>query len=90
MSYETVKAIWQHWCKHGQIEPKYEQARVRGTRVYGVVYEAAVGMKQDHRRWGARLIALKLKQSGAYEKTPHARTLQRWFGSAGLSGVRQS
>jgi hypothetical protein len=45
---ETVKAIWQHWCKHGQIEPKYEQARC-GEREYTVWCT-----KQDHRRWGAK------------------------------------
>lgn len=84
MSYETVKHIWQHWRREGRIEPNYERAKRRGTRHYQRVYEAAVALKQAHRRWGATLIRIKLEEDARYGPLPSVRTIQRWFRDAGV------
>jgi transposase len=82
MSYETVKHIWQHWRREGRIEPNYERAKRQGTRKYHTVYEAAIALKQAHRRWGAALIRLKLEEDARYGPLPSVRTIQRWFRAA--------
>ena len=85
LSYNTVRKIWSHWRKHGQLSPNYEQAKQKGTREYPVVYEEAIDMKRQHPRWGAQLIRLELGVAYPTEKLPSVRTLQRWFKQAGVN-----
>jgi len=84
LSYDTVKHLWHHWLKTGQIAPNYQQAKQRGTRQFQAVYEPAIQMKRDHPRWGAQLIQLELETCGNTH-LPSVRTLQRWFREAGVS-----
>jgi len=91
LSYETVKHLWQHWLKTGHIEPSYERAKIRGTRLYSEVYEQVVQLKREHPRWGAALIQVELQRNG-FKPLPSVRTIQRWFREAGVNrsgNVRQ-
>jgi hypothetical protein len=84
ISYNTVKKIWAHWRKYHKLTPNYEQARQKGTRQYGLIYERALAMKREHPTWGAMLIRLKLQSDLPDEGLPSERTLQRWFRAAGI------
>jgi transposase len=84
LSYETVKRLWGRWRKEGKLTPNYEQAKRRGTRRYGSIYEAAIQMKRDHPKWGAGLIRIQLERDYPSEKSPSTRTLQRWFRTEGI------
>ena len=85
LSYNTVKKIWAHWRKYEKVTPNYEQAKEKGTRRYRAVYDAALAMRQQHPRWGAPLIRVKLEQETLSEALPSVRTLQRWFRQAGMA-----
>lgn len=85
LSYETVKKLWQHWQKTGQIEPNYGRAKQRGTRRFGGLYDEAIALKTAHPRWGAPLILLELRATIACPTYPSVRTLQRWFCRAGVN-----
>ena len=85
LPYDTVRKIWQHWSKHGKLEPNYTLAKVKGTRKYKAVYELAIQLKGEHPKWGATLILLKLGETLPAAELPSERTLQRWFRQAGIS-----
>lgn len=84
LSYDTVKHLWQHWLKTGQIAPNYQQAKRRGTRQFQDIYDRAIQMKREHARWGAQLIRLELENL-SNTRLPSIRTLQRWFREAGVN-----
>lgn len=84
ISYHTVKKVWQHWSRHGKVEPNYERVRERGTRRYETAYALAVGLKREHPRWGGQLIWLELRRQHPHLALPGVRTLQRWFREAGV------
>jgi transposase len=85
ISYATVRSIWQHWKKHGQLAPNYEACRKTGPRKPQAVYEAALALREEHRRWGAGIIRLHLLERFNEEDVPAERTLQSWFRQAGLN-----
>jgi len=84
MSYDSVRAIWRHWERHGKLAPNYDACRRTGPRKPQAVVERALEMKRDHRRWGAGLIRLLLSDEFEAHEVPSERTLQRWFRQAGL------
>lgn len=85
VSYATVRAIWQHWENHKRLTPRYEACSQPGPRKPRGVYDQALEMKREHRRWGAVVIRLKLLEEFAEEDVPAERTLQNWFRQAGLN-----
>jgi hypothetical protein len=84
MSYDSVRAIWRHWEKHGKLAPNYEACRQTGPRQPQAVVERAIQMKREHPRWGAGLIRLLLSDEFEEDELPSERTLQRWFRQAGV------
>jgi transposase len=84
LSYDSVRAIWRHWEKQGQLGPNYDACRSTGPRKPGAVVECALHMKREHRRWGAGLIRLLLRDEFEACDLPSERSLQRWFRQAGL------
>src|SRR3954470_12639272 len=48
------------------------------------VRDAASALRREHPTWGATLIRVALKQRRPEVAWPEPRTLQRWFGAAGL------
>ena len=85
LSYDSVRAIWRHWEKHGKLEPNYEACRKTGPRKPQAVVERAIEMKREHPRWGAGLIRLFLSDEFEEPDLPSERTLQRWFRQAGVN-----
>ena len=84
LSYDSVRAIWRHWEAQGSLTPNYEACRRPGPRKPQAVVERAVQMKREHRRWGAGLIRVLLRDEFEGEAVPSVRTLQRWFRQAGV------
>ena len=82
--YISVKSVWRHWRVHKKLEPNYEKASEKGTRLYTHIYPEAIAMKKAHRRWGAGLIRVELRKQFPNERLPSERTLQRWFREAGI------
>jgi putative transposase len=46
--------------------------------------QKALGMRRAHRHWGGAKIRVKLAEKYGSRKLPSARSLERWFGQAGL------
>lgn len=84
LSYDSVRAIWRHWERHGKLAPNYDACRQTGPRKPRAVVERALQMKREHRRWGAGLIRLLLSDEVEAHELPSERTLQRWFRQAGV------
>lgn len=85
LAYDTVRGIWQHWQRHGTLQPNYGACSHPGPRKKRAVYEAAIAMKSTHRRWGAQVIRLKLQEQFEEDDLPSVRTLQVWFRQAGVN-----
>ena len=88
MGYDSVRAVWRHWEKHGKLSPNYANCSQPGPRKAPQMTEHALAMKRDHPRWGAKLILIKLAEEFPDETLPSERTLQRWFRRLGLNNGR--
>lgn len=84
MYYGTVRTLWQHYQRTGQLSPSYEACAQGGIRKEQAIYERAVALKGSHPRWGAGLIWVELAEAFDEQQLPSERTLQRWFHRAGL------
>lgn len=82
----TVRAVWQRYRAQGPagLEIGYGRCGRRGPRFEGALVEAALAWKREHPRWGAGLIRVQLAGGFPGMRLPQARSLQRWFRSAGL------
>ena len=89
LPYVTVRGIQRHYEQTGQVEPSYERCRHTAVRTAMAIYEAAIGLKGSHPGWGAGLIWVELAEGFAETDLPSVRTLQRWFGRAGVAAKRR-
>jgi hypothetical protein len=87
LSYDTVRGIWRRYRDRGEagLKPDYDQCGKKGPRAPKLVHRAAIWLKRAHPKWGAVLIKLLIEDKWPRLKVPHARTLQRWFGAAGVN-----
>jgi transposase-like protein len=84
MSYHTVRNVWRHYDRTGQLEPAYDACVHTGVRKDPAIYEKAIEFKRAHPTWGSGLIWVELAELFAEEALPSVRTLRRWFHRAGL------
>lgn len=84
LPYVTVRQVYRHYEKSGQLSPHYERCRHTAVRKGTAVYERAVQMKRQHPGWGAGLIWVELAEDFTEAQLPSLRTLQRWFRRAQL------
>jgi hypothetical protein len=88
LPYVTVRQVYQHYHKSGQLPPHYDRCRHSGIRKDEAIYERAIQMKREHPRWGAGLIWVELAEEFAEKSLPSLRTLQRWFRQAQVQTPR--
>jgi hypothetical protein len=82
LPYVTVRQVYRHYEKSGQLTPHYDRCRHTEVRSDRRVYERAIQMKRAHPSWGAGLIWVELAEEFAEAILPSLRTLQRWFRQA--------
>jgi hypothetical protein len=87
--YVTVRQVYGHYKKSGQLAPHYDRCRHTSVRSDPAVYEQAIQMKREHPSWGAGLIWVELAEHFAEADLPSLRTLQRWFRQAQVQIARR-
>lgn len=88
ISYHTVRSVWHHYERTGQLEPAYERCVHSEVRKEQAIYEQAIEFKREHPSWGAGLIWVELADLFPEEDLPSERTLQRWFHRAGVASEK--
>jgi hypothetical protein len=90
LKYRTVQNLWGRFQKCGTAElgPDYAGCGPQGPRYDRSLYHAAVTLKEEHRRWGAGLIRLRLARQFPGQDLPAVRTLQSWFRQEQLQPMR--
>ena len=85
----TIRSLCRRVRERGEagLATDYSQCG-RQRRMAPEVWEAALALKREHRRWGAVLIQLELRERFPEQALPSERTLQRWFQAAGLAVER--
>ena len=85
MPYGTVRKIWQHYTKNGELAPAYAGCAQREVRKNKAIYERAIALKRAHPGWGGGLIWVELAEEFDEASLPSERTLQRWFHRGGVA-----
>ena len=85
MAYGTVRKIWQHYGKNGELSPAYERCAHREVRKEKAIYERAIALKRAHPGWGGGLMWVELAEEFDEASLPSERTLQRWFHRGGVA-----
>ena len=88
LPYVTVRQVYGHYQRTGQLEPDYARCSHRQVRKGTAIYEQAIVLKGEHPGWGAGLIWVELAERFDERALPSVRTLQRWFHRAGVPSVR--
>jgi hypothetical protein len=91
LAYYTVRGIWRRYRLRGPggLGPDYGRCGRWGRRAPRLVERAALTLRRRHPRWGAGLIRVLLQERWPQVAVPSTRTLQRWFGAAGLVAPRR-
>jgi hypothetical protein len=89
LPYVTVRQVYQHYEKSGQLMPHYDRCSHTGLRSNEAIYERAIQMKREHPSWGAGLIWVELAEEFEEASLPSLRTLQRWFKKAQVQAPRR-
>lgn len=84
MPYATVRNVYAHYKKTGDVKPAYDRCCHTSVRKPQAVYERAIELKTANPRWGGGLIWVQLTKEFEEETLPSVRTLQRWFKQGGL------
>ena len=88
LAYRTVRHVWRHYEKTGEVRPRYAGCVHTDIRKDPAIYEQAIALKRAHPRWGAGLIWVELVEIFGEADLPSERTLQRWFQRAGVARAR--
>ena len=91
VAYRTVRRIWHVYVTQGRagLKTGYSQCGRRGYQFETDVCETALTLKREHPRWGAGLIRVETRRRHPRSRVPAERTLQYWFRTQGLQGIRK-
>ncbi len=89
-SYRAARGLWRRFRERGEkgLDNDYANCGPPGPRFPKAVYEAALGLRREHPRFGAGLIRVELQAQFPGEEIPGERTLNRWIQEAGLQPLR--
>jgi len=90
LPYVTVRQVYRHYEKSGELRPHYDRCRHTEVRSDPRIYERAIQMKRAHPGWGAGLIWVELNEEFSEDSLPSLRTLQRWFRRAQVQAPPRS
>ena len=81
LSVRTVRRLLQRFRSKGPdaVVPFYCRCGRPTLQVPPPLVQEALQLREQHRRWGAMLIRVILRERHARACLPSARTLQRWF-----------
>jgi len=81
LSVRTVRRLLQRFRSKGPdtVVPFYCRCGRPTLQVPPPLVQEALQLREQHRRWGAMLIRVILREPHARACLPSARTLQRWF-----------
>ena len=82
----TVRQLLQRYRLQGDpaLPPAYRHDAPPRSPPLQRLFDQALALRRDHPTWGAGLIRLRLAAPDRRASLPCERTLQRWFGAAGL------
>lgn len=85
----TVRNLSARYKQAGHLQVSYRNCGPKQPNSEAALQRASLWLKRHHPTWGAPLIQLKLVARYGTQRTPSARTLQRWFRQQHLTKPRQ-
>jgi len=89
LPYSTVRNLSALYKRKGHLSVGYGNCGPKQPHSEALMQRASLWLKRHHPDWGAPLIRLRLAERYGPQRTPSARTLQRWFRRAQLTKPRQ-